>query len=142
MRLAIIVSTFNKKITGRLLNSAITAVKKHKGAVVGHIVHVPGSFELPMAAKMLTASRPKPDAIICLGVIIQGETDQNTYIANACALGIQKAQLDTGIPIGFGIISADSEKLALARTKGELDRGREAAEAAMAMAELKKKLIS
>lgn len=88
---------------------------------------------------MMARGEPSVDAVICLGVILQGGTDQNTHLARACAIGLQWAQLETGVPMTFGLISAPSVEVAMDRTRGELDRGREAALAAIEMAELKLK---
>lgn len=138
MIIAIVVSDFNKAITKRMLASARKTLAAHAEVQTGAIVHVPGCFEIPMAAKMLAAMKTPPDAIICLGAVIKGKTDQNNYILQACALGLEQTQLASNVPMTFGIISAPSEKLARQRSSGKLDRGREAAEAALAMAQLKK----
>ncbi|MEK6543059.1 MAG: 6,7-dimethyl-8-ribityllumazine synthase [Elusimicrobiota bacterium] len=133
MKLGIVVADFNQDVTERLLASAKKTA--HACGVTDlTVMHVPGCFEIPYAARLLAA---KTDAVACLGCIIKGETDQNTYLAQACAIGIQIAQLGTGVPMGFGIISAPTQDLALARTQGELDRGKEAVLAAVSMARLK-----
>lgn len=134
-----VVSQFNTEITGRLLDSALTVLAADERIKIGPIVRVPGSFEIPFAAKMMARGEPSVDAVICLGVILQGGTDQNTHLARACAIGLQWAQLETGVPMTFGLISAPSVEVAMDRTRGELDRGREAALAAIEMAELKLK---
>ncbi|MBI4369134.1 MAG: 6,7-dimethyl-8-ribityllumazine synthase [Elusimicrobia bacterium] len=141
LKIAIVVSEFNNEVTGQLFHSAQAAILEHSGAEVTDVVRVPGVFELPMAAKFLSLQKNPPDAVVCLGAIIQGQTDQNTYLAQACMTGLQMIQLETGIPIGLGVISSPSLSLAHERTRGELDRGREAAQAALKMAGLKQQYL-
>ncbi|MBI4063729.1 MAG: 6,7-dimethyl-8-ribityllumazine synthase [Elusimicrobia bacterium] len=137
--IAVVVSKYNTEITSRMLESVLKTLKNAEGIQTGTVVWVPGAFEIPAAAKMIATRQPQPDAIVCLGAIIQGKTDQNAYIANSCTIALQQIQIETGVPISYGIISADTLATAWERTEGPLDRGREAALAAIEMAQLKRK---
>ena len=141
LKIAVVVADFNTEITRGLLASAQTVIRSGGQAEVSEVIHVPGAFEVAMAAKLIAFQKNPPDAIVCLGAIIQGQTDQNTYLAQSCFSALGMLQLESNIPIGLGIISAPSLSVAMERTRGELDRGREAAEAAILMAGLKQKYI-
>lgn len=133
-RFAIAVGRFNSAITRRLLDGATDALSKH-GAASGDLFHVwvPGSFELPLAAKTL-ANSGSYDAVICLGCLIRGQTPHFDYIAGACASGITSASLETGVPITFGVITADTAEQANDRAGGKVgNKGVEAALAAIEM---------
>ena len=91
------------------------------------LVEVPGCFELPIVAKVLAASG-KHDAVICLGAVIRGDTPHFDYVSSGTASGIQRAALDTGVPVIFGVLTTDNEEQALARIGGAGGhKGREAA---------------
>ena len=115
LRFAIVVSRFNDFITDRLLAGALAAFAE---AGVGkkqlEIVEVPGSFELPIAAKKMAATR-RFDALICIGCVLRGETSHYDYVCSETARGIQLAQLDTGVPVGFCVLTCDTKQQALAR---------------------------
>jgi 6,7-dimethyl-8-ribityllumazine synthase len=97
---------------------------------------VPGSFELPQAAAHLAATG-RYAAIVCLGVVIRGQTPHWDHVAREAASGIQQVALRSGVPSTFGVVTALSEEQAWARAGGEVgNRGEEAAEAALEMAEL------
>jgi 6,7-dimethyl-8-ribityllumazine synthase len=98
---------------------------------------IPGAFELPLAAQ--AAAKINPDAIIALGVVIQGETPHFDYVCSAATEGLTRVQLDTSIPVGFGLLTVNNESEALARAGIEgskEDKGAEAVQAALAMASL------
>ncbi len=95
------------------------------------VMHVPGSFEVPYAAKKLLMSLPKPDAIIALGCIVKGETSHDQYLAASVTDALMRLSLDHETPVASGVITANTLDQAIARTKGELNRGREAALAAL-----------
>jgi 6,7-dimethyl-8-ribityllumazine synthase len=99
------------------------------------LAHVPGSFELPLAASRLAHSG-RYDAVICLGAIVKHETRHDEFVANAVAQGITRAGLDSGVPVVFGVLTTENEKQALARSTGEDNRGRDAARTAVEMANL------
>ena len=136
-RFALVVSRFNEFITKRLLEGALDCLLRH-GAEEGdlHLVRVPGAFELPYAAKRLAASNSY-DAIIALGAVILGATPHFEYVAGEAARGIASASLETGVPIIFGVITANSidEAIERAGTKGG-NKGFEAALSAIEMASL------
>ena len=137
MRVAIVVSRFNDFVTGRLLDGARAALGE-QGIAEGDIevLHVPGAFEIPMAAQRV-AEAGKVDAVVCLGCLIRGATPHFEYIASACAHGITAAAASTGVPMSFGVLTTNSAEEALERAApGPSNKGREAAEAAVEMARL------
>ena len=137
MRVAIVVSRFNDFVTERLLEGARAALGD-AGIAVGDIevLFVPGAFEIPMAAQRI-AEGGKVAAVICLGCLIRGATPHFEYIASACAQGIMAAAATTGVPMSFGVLTTNSAEEALERAApGPSNKGREAAEAALAMARL------
>ena len=97
------------------------------------VVRVPGSFEIPFGCLKLIQDT-KPDAIIALGCVIKGETEHDRYIASAAADGIMSLSLQYGVPISFGVITTNTLAQAMERSTGETNKGREAAEAALALA--------
>ncbi|MEE8330000.1 MAG: 6,7-dimethyl-8-ribityllumazine synthase [Thermodesulfovibrionia bacterium] len=141
LRFAIIVSRFNDFITNKLLDGAIDALLRH-GATDQNvdIIKVPGSFEIPLTAKKI-AEKKSYDAVICLGTIIRGATPHFGYIASEVTKGIASASIETGIPIAFGVITADTIEQAIERagTKSG-NKGWDSALAAIEMAQLLKKL--
>ena len=133
-RFALIVSRWNGEFTSRLEAGAREALSK-AGAVDGNVeaFRVPGAFELPLAA--LTAARTgRFDAVIALGVVIRGETPHFDYVAGEAATGLRQASMETGIPVLFGVITADTVEQTLARcADGEDNKGYEAAMSAIDM---------
>jgi len=137
-RFAIVVSRFNAFITERLLQGALDALRR-TGARSQDIaiMRVPGSFELPSAARML-AQRGKYEAIICLGCLLRGETAHYDVIVNECARGIGQSAQDTGVPHSFGVLTCDTLEQAIDRAGLKMgNKGFEAALAAVEMANLK-----
>ncbi|HOW56257.1 MAG TPA: 6,7-dimethyl-8-ribityllumazine synthase [Syntrophorhabdaceae bacterium] len=136
-RFAIVVSRFNSFITDRLLEGALDALKRH-GADEKKIdvYRVPGSFEIPLAAKLL-AKKKEIDAIVCLGAVIKGATPHFHYVASEVTKGIAQSSLDAGKPISFGIITSDSIEQAIERagTKSG-NKGYDAAMSAIEMVNL------
>ena len=98
------------------------------------VYHVPGCFELPLAAKRLIAADDRLDAVIALGVVVRGETPHFDYVAGECARGIMTVQLATGVPIGFGVLT--TETLEQAEERAHPERGDKGYEAAIAAATL------
>src|SRR5690349_5745850 len=141
LRFGIVVSQFNAFITDRLLTGALDALTR-AGAAEGQIeiVRVPGSFEIPLAAKKLAATG-QFDAIVCIGCELRGETSHYDYVASETARGVQLAQLDTGVPMGFCVLTCDTLEQAIDRAglKGG-NKGYEAGVAAIEMAHISKKL--
>ncbi len=111
----IVVSRTNEFITARLLEGALDALRRH-GAEEDQIavVKVPGSFEIPLAAKRL-ATAGHYDAIVCLGTVIRGATPHFEYIAGEVSKGVAAASLETGVPMAFGILTTDSIEQAIER---------------------------
>ena len=111
----IVASRFNDFITARLLDGALDALRRH-GADEDRITvaRVPGSFEIPLVAKRMAASR-QYDALICLGTVIRGATPHFDYIASEVAKGVAMAGLETGVPIAFGVLTTDSIEQAVER---------------------------
>lgn len=134
---AIVVARWNELITGRLLTGAIDTFRRHGVAEERlTIAHVPGSFEIPLAAEKLAASG-KYLGVCCLGAVVQGETQHHDYINHAVAQGLMSASQRTGIPITFGILTCENLDQALNRAGGKAgNKGEEAALAAIEMANL------
>ncbi len=141
LRFGIVVSRFNSFVTERLLAGALDALER-AGADPRRIdvVRVPGSFEIPLAAKKLGESR-KYDAMICIGCILRGETSHFEYIASEVARGVQLAQMDTGVPIAFCVLTCDTLEQAIDRAGLKSgNKGFEAGLSAIEMANLARKL--
>ncbi len=140
-RFAIVVSRFNSFITERLLAGALDALAR-AGAESGQVdvVRVPGSFEIPIAAKKLAESG-KYNAVICIGCVLRGETAHFDYVCSESARGIQLAQMDTGVPMAFCVLTCDTLEQAIDRagSKGG-NKGFEAGLAAVEMANLARKI--
>ena len=134
LQIAIVVARFNEDITKRLLRGAQDALKQH-GVEDPDIFWVPGSLELPVTALAL-AEKGAHDAIVCLGCVIRGETFHFEVVAMQSASGIMQVQLDTGVPITFGVLTTDDRDQALARSGPKNNKGADAAEAAIEIANL------
>ena len=137
----IVASRFNEFITARLLDGALDALRRH-GADEDKItvVRVPGSFEIPLVAKRMAASR-QYDAVVCLGTVIRGATPHFDYIASEVAKGVAMAGLETGVPIAFGVLTTDSIEQAVERAGTKAgNKGFDAACAAIEMANLLREL--
>lgn len=141
MKFGIVVSRFNDFLTKKLLDAAVDTLKRH-GAKEDEIdvAWVTGSFEIPLGASaMLKAG--KYDAVICLGVLIRGATPHFEYIANEAAKGIAQLSLSSGKPVVYGIVTADNIEQAIERSGTKLgNRGKDAAETAIEMANVIKKI--
>src|SRR6202521_209505 len=141
LRFALVVSRFNSFITDRLLAGAVDALEA-SGADADNVVvvHVTGSFEIPLTAKKL-AEGGRVDAVIAIGCILRGETAHFDYIASEVARGLQLAQLDTGIPVMFCVLTCDTLEQAIDRAGLKSgNKGYEAGLAAVEMANLSKQL--
>ncbi len=141
LKFAIVVSRFNSLVTQRLLDGALDALRRHEvdeNAIT--IAWTPGSFELPLVAQKFAKSG-KYDAVICLGCIIRGDTPHFEYVASETAKGIAQVMLDTGVPVVFGVVTADNLEQALERAGTKAgNRGFDAAMTAMEMANLLRKI--
>ena len=141
MHFGLVVSRFNSFITERLLGGALAALEQG-GALAEQIdvVHVPGSFEIPITAKKMGLAG-RHDVIIAIGCILRGETAHFDFLATEVSRGIQLAQMDTGVPIIFCVLTCDTLEQAIDRAglKGG-NKGYEAGLAALEMARLSRKL--
>ena len=141
MRFGIVVADWNPEVTSALLNGALRTLRKHGTRKENIVVrHVPGSFELTLGAQLL-AEYEDPDAVICLGCIIQGETPHFTYICQGVTYGITQLNLDYNIPFIFGVLTTHTIQQALNRAGGKNgNKGDEAAVTAIKMAALQKSM--
>lgn len=140
-RFALVVGRFNELISSRLLEGALDCLRRH-GADEGKldIFWVPGAFELPFLSKRLALSE-KYDALICLGTVIRGETPHFDYVAKEVSRGIAQVSMESGIPVSFGVITAESLEQALDRAGVKAgNRGWDAALSAMEMIDLSAQL--
>jgi 6,7-dimethyl-8-ribityllumazine synthase len=143
LRFGIVVSRFNSFITERLLAAAVDALERAGAAGEDvDVVRVPGAFELPLAAKKLAASG-RYDALIAIGCVLRGETTHYDYVCSETARGLQLAQMDSGLPIIFCVLTCNTLEQAIDRAglKGG-NKGFEAGLAAIEMAQLSRKLAS
>ena len=162
LRVAIVASRFNETITRQLLEGALSALRRHgldeAGITPGGtgvppgitggagvppgitVAWVPGAFELPLAAKRLAGSG-EFDAVICLGAVIRGATAHFEHVAGQAAAGTQRAALDTGVPIVFGVLTTDTIEQAIERSGTKAgNKGFDSAVAAIEMADLLRQL--
>lgn len=140
MHVAIVCGRFNDLITNRLLEGA---AKGLSGLGVADedvvVVWVPGAFEIPFAAKLL-AETGRYDAVIGLGAVIRGDTPHFDYVAGECARGLQDAQLATGVPIVFGVLTTENLQQAMERSGDGDNKGEESARVAIEMADLARRI--
>lgn len=136
-RIGVVVTRWNDVITRRLLQGASEALEAHHvSADDVDVVWVPGAFEVPLAARTM-ASTGRYDAVVCLGCVIRGDTTHYEYVAGPAADGIMRAQLDTGVPVIFGVLTVENRRQALVRSVVDDDlpgdnKGAEAVETALA----------
>ncbi len=134
LRIAVVVARFNEDVSKRLLRGALAALEEHSVEDTD-VYWVPGSLELPVTALTL-AEKGGHDAIVCLGSVIRGETYHFEIVADQAAAGIMQVQLDTGVPVTFGVLTTEDRDQAFARSGPKNNKGAEAAEAAIEMANL------
>jgi 6,7-dimethyl-8-ribityllumazine synthase len=140
-RFGIVLSRFNDFIGERLLQGAIDTLERH-GADTSEleVVRVPGAFEMPLAAKLMAASK-NYDALIALGVVIRGETPHFEYVAGRCVTGLSQVSLEFNMPLGFGVLTVDTIEQAIERAGSKAgNKGADAARAAIEMLNLVKQL--
>lgn len=134
MRFAVVTARFNEAITSRLRDGARETLLRCGAAETGIILEsVPGAWELPLVAKSFALSGHY-DAVICLGAVIRGDTPHFEYVAGECARGLQRVQLETGIPIVFGVLTTDNLQQAEERVGGA--HGHKGADAALTAIEM------
>ncbi|MDD4951064.1 MAG: 6,7-dimethyl-8-ribityllumazine synthase [Desulfovibrionaceae bacterium] len=133
LKFALIASRFNDFIVDKLISGALDCLTRH-GADPKDLtlVRVPGAFETPLAAKKLAASG-KYDGILCLGAVIRGATPHFEFVAGECAKGVAMVGLETGVPLGFGVLTCDTLEQAIERAGSKA--GNKGAEAAQALIE-------
>ena len=133
-KLGIVLGRFNSFIGDALLGGAIDVLERH-GVDTSNItvVNVPGAFEIPLAVKKMAASG-NCDGVIALGAVIRGSTPHFDFVAGECAKGLNSVQLDTGVPIGFGVLTVDTIEQAIERAGTKA--GNKGAEAAMTVVEM------
>lgn len=141
LRVAIVVSRFNEFITERLLEGAVDCFVRHGGdGEKVDIVRVPGAFEMPVAAKKL-ADKGGYDAIVVVGAVIRGATPHFDYVSSAATNGLSHIAADTGIPVGFGLLTTDTVDQAVERAGSKSgNKGAEAMTTAIEMANLLKQM--
>ncbi len=140
-KVAVVVSRFNEEVTSRLLASCLKTFKAEgwKDAQL-RVVHVPGGYELPWTVNEV-ARTGRYAAIVTLGCVLKGQTPQNDHIASSLVSSLHRISVDTRVPVILGVLTPNTWKQAMARTKGALDRGREAALAALEMVALREELV-
>ncbi|ELH4392581.1 6,7-dimethyl-8-ribityllumazine synthase [Staphylococcus pseudintermedius] len=137
LKIGVVVSRFNDLITGRLLDGAQDALRRHQVAEDRvDVAYVPGAFELPIVAKKM-AQTGKYDAVVTLGCVIRGATSHYDYVCNEAAKGIAKASDDTGVPVIFGVLTTENIEQAIERAGTKAgNKGAESAVGAIEMANL------
>ena len=138
LRVAVVAARYNLDITRRLLRGALQALEEH-GAGDPEVVWVPGAIEIPLAALTLAESG-SVDAIVAIGCVINGETAHFQYVCEQVSAGVQHVNLDTGVPCAFGVLTTFDRDQALARSGPKNNTGAEAAETAIEMANLIRRL--
>jgi len=143
LTIAIVQALWNESITGEMTRECIQTLREF-GIPEDQIIHknVPGSFELPLGAQLIENSH-HPDAIICLGCVIKGETDHDVFINQGITHALMNLNLRYGKPFVFGVLTVNTEEQAILRSNGKKgNKGKEAAEAALHMLTLKNTLKS
>jgi 6,7-dimethyl-8-ribityllumazine synthase len=141
LKFGVVVSRFNEFITNKLLSGAQDALKRHDVADEDiDIAWVPGAFEIPVVAKKLAESN-KYNAVICLGAVVRGSTPHFEYVASEVSKGVARIGLETGLPVTYGVITADTLEQAIERAGTKAgNRGFDAAVDAIEMANLMKNI--
>jgi len=140
LRMAVILSRFNHFISDRMFEGCLDALLRHGvEARDVTVVKVPGSFEIPLAAKKMAAAG-RFDAVICLGTVLRGGTTHNEYIAAEVTKGIAQVSLDSGVPVVYGVITPDTLEQAVERAGAKGNKGWDAALSAIEMANLARAL--
>ncbi|HUT57478.1 MAG TPA: 6,7-dimethyl-8-ribityllumazine synthase [Phycisphaerae bacterium] len=136
-KFAVVVSRFNEFVTSKLLSGALDTLKRHGAAEANvDVVWSPGSFEIPILAKALAASK-RYAAVICLGAVIRGGTEHHQYIASEAAKGVAAAAMATGVPCIFGVLTCETIEQAVERSGAKAgNKGADAARSAIEMANL------
>ena len=141
VRVAIVAARFNEFVVERLVTGAVDALVRHGASEKNiELVRVPGAFDMPIAVRRLALSK-RYDAIVALGAVIKGETAHFDFVAGECASGVARAALESGVPVGFGVLTCETMDQAIDRAGGKSgNKGAEAALAALEMSNLLKRL--
>ena len=141
LRFALIAARFNDFVVEPLVRGALDALKRHGVSEKQiEIVRVPGAFDIPVVARKLAQSR-RYEALVALGAVIRGQTPHFDYVAGECASGLARIALESGVPIGFGVLTTDTVEQAVDRAGGKAgNKGADAALAALEMANLLRRL--
>jgi 6,7-dimethyl-8-ribityllumazine synthase len=141
LRVAVVAARFNEAITERLLAGALDCLRRHGVAETAlTVVHVPGSYEIPLAAKVLAESGEQ-DAVVCVGALVRGATPHFDVLASQVASGLGQVMLATGVPVTFGVLTCDSLEQAVERSGAKAgNKGWDAALAALEMANVLREL--
>lgn len=141
IRVAIVAARFNDFVVSKLVDGAVDALLRHGASEKNlELVRVPGAFDMPLVVRRLAQSK-RYDAIVALGAVIKGETAHFDYVAGECASGVARAALDSGVPVGFGVLTCETFEQAIDRAGGKAgNKGAEAALAALEMSNLLKRL--
>ncbi len=139
LRVGVVASRFNEATTRLLVDGALDGLRRC-GVEEVDVAWVPGAFEIPLVAARLARSG-RYDAVVCVGAVVRGETPHFEYVAGHSAAGIARAALDSGVPVLYGVVTADDPQQAAERAGGKAgNRGRDAALAAVEMATLLRQL--
>ena len=141
LRFGIVMTRFNEFVVEPLLRGALDALKRH-GATEKQIeiIRVPGAFDMPIVVRKLAMSR-RYEALVALGAVIRGQTPHFDYVAGECASGLARIALESGVPVGFGVLTTDTMEQAVDRAGGKAgNKGADAALAALEMANLLRRL--
>lgn len=141
LRFAVLAARFNERVVEGLVRGAVDALRRHgAGEKQIEIVRVPGAFDMPVAARRLAQSR-RYDAIVALGAVIRGATAHFDYVAGECSSGLARVAAETGVPVGFGVLTTDTAEQAMDRAGGKAgNKGADAALAAIELANLLRRL--
>jgi 6,7-dimethyl-8-ribityllumazine synthase len=142
-RFAVVASRWNDFLTSRLVEGALDALERLGADEQGvEVFRVPGSFEIPLLARRLAASG-KWDAVVCVGTLIRGQTPHFEYIASEVTKGIAQAAMETGVPVVYGVVTADTLEQAIDRAGVKAgNKGFEAAMSAVELVNLYKSVMS
>ena len=141
LKFALVASRFNDFVVNSLVGGAVDYLTRHGASQADMLlVKVPGAFELPLAAKKLAASG-RFQAVICLGAVIRGQTPHFDYVAGECTKGLALVSLETGVPVGFGLLTCDNLEQAIERSGTKAgNKGVDAAAAALEMVRVLERL--
>jgi 6,7-dimethyl-8-ribityllumazine synthase len=141
LRFAIVAARFNDFVVDRLVAGAVDALVRHGASEKNlEIVRVPGAFDMPLAVRRLAQTR-RYDAIVALGAVIKGQTAHFDFVAGECSSGLARSALESGVPVGFGVLTTDTMDQAVDRAGGKAgNKGADAALAVLEMANLLKRI--